>query len=68
MKPKKAPGPSGLSCDIMKSACVAVTEQLTRVLQHIMSTKEAPADWKDSITIPSLKAKEIHCSAINIGD
>ena len=57
MKPNKAPGPSGLSCDILKSAGGTVTEQLTRIFQHIMSTEVAPAEWKESITIPIFKGK-----------
>ena len=57
MKPNKAPGPSGLNSDILKSGGKAVLEQLTNVLQQVMATEESPAEWKDSVTIPLYKGK-----------
>ena len=57
MKSNKAPGPSGLNSDILKSGGNIVLEQLTKVLQHIMDTEESPDEWKDSVTIPLFKGK-----------
>ena len=55
MKPNKAPGPSGLSRDILKSAGKFAIERLTKVLQNILVTEKTPVEWKDSITIPIFK-------------
>ena len=57
MESNRAPDPSGLNSDILKSGGKVVLEQLTKVLQHIMDTEESPAEWKDSVTIPIFKGK-----------
>ena len=57
MKPNKAPGPSGLSTDILKSGGGIVVEQLTKVLKQVMTTEQSPTEWKESITIPIFKGK-----------
>ena len=57
MKPNKAPGPSGLTVDVLKSAGVIAVEQLTKALNQVMATEKAPKEWKESITIPIFKGK-----------
>ena len=57
MKPNKAPGPSGLTTDILKSAGGVVLEQLTKVLKKVMTTEQPPNEWKESITIAIFKGK-----------
>ena len=57
MKPNKAPGPSGLTCDILKVAGEPVVKQMTTVLQNIMLTEKCPSEWSHSTTIPIFKGK-----------
>ena len=57
MKPNKAPGPSGLTADVLKSAGGVVLEQLTKVLKQVMATEQPPTEWKESVTIPIFKGK-----------
>ena len=43
-----------------------VLEQFLKILQYTMANEGSPAEWKDSITIPFTKEKEILYSVGNI--
>ena len=55
MKSRKAPGPTGMTSDLLKNA--GIMGELTRVLRSIFDEGEIPEDWKDSLTIPIYKGK-----------
>ncbi len=55
MKSTKAPGPTGLTSDMLKSA--GIIREMTRVLRNIVDEGEIPEEWRNSITIPIYKGK-----------
>ena len=57
MKSNKAPGPSGLTSDIIKCAGMVGLKKLTAVFQGIMDGEGCPDEWKDSVTVPLFKGK-----------
>ena len=57
MKANKAPGPSGVSSDMLKYAGVPGIQQMTKVFQRVMDTEICPEDWKNSTTLPFFKGK-----------
>ena len=57
MKANKAPGPSGVSSDLLKFAGRAGITQITKVFQQIMHSEVCPGEWKDSTTLPFFKGK-----------
>ena len=57
LKNSKAPGPSGLTGELMKCAGEAGLEEITSVLNWIFDSGEVPEGWKESITIPIYKGK-----------
>ena len=57
MKVNKASGPSGITCDLFKSAGRTGIEQITKVFQQILDTEICPEEWKDSTTLPFYKGK-----------
>ena len=57
MKVNKAPGPSGLSSDLLKFAGGTGVTQITRAFQQILRSEVYPEDWKDSTTLPFFKGK-----------
>lgn len=56
MKKGKAPGPSGLSTELMKGAEDTVVAELTPIFQKMFETKKVPSHWQ-SLTIPLYKEK-----------
>ena len=64
MKPNKAPGPSGISSELLKYSGNAGLKQLTKVYQEIMESEICPEEWKDSTTLPFFKGKgdPLNCS------
>ena len=57
MKANEAPGPSGVSSDLLNCADRPWIQQLTRVFQKIMDTEICPEEWKNSTTLPFFKGK-----------
>ena len=55
MKSRKAPGPTGLTGEMLKNA--DIVKDLTRVFRDIIKEGEIPEEWKDSLTIPIYKGK-----------
>ena len=57
MKRGRAPGPSGVTSDLLKLAGKESVKELTRIFNEIMKKGELPEDWKSSYTIPIYKGK-----------
>ena len=57
MKKGKAPGPSGLTSDILRELGERGTEELVNVFNGIQDKGEIPEEWNDSYTIPIYKGK-----------
>ena len=57
MKTGKAPGPSGISTELMKGAEDTVVAELTPIFQKVFETKTVPSCWQKSLTIPLYKQK-----------
>ncbi len=58
MKKKgKAPGPSGMTSDILKEVGEIATAELADVFRNIQDKGEIPIEWADSFTIPVYKGK-----------
>ena len=57
MKANKAPGPSGVTSDLLKFAGRTGIAQITNVFQKIMHSEVCPEEWKDSTTLPFFKGK-----------
>ena len=64
MKANKAPGPSGVSSDLLKHAGAPGIQQITRVFQKVMDTEIYPEEWSNSTTLPFYKGKgdPLQCS------
>ncbi len=56
MKSGRAPGPTGVTSDLLKTAAGG-TGELTRVFRSIVDEGEIPEDWKNIITVPIYKGK-----------
>ena len=57
MKKGKAPGPSGMTSDILKEVGEIGTEEVAKVFRNIQEREEMPEEWADSFTIPIYKGK-----------
>ena len=57
MKNKRAPGPSGITSDMVKLAGETGIIELHRTLQKIASDKICPEEWQHSDTIALFKGK-----------
>jgi len=57
MKKGKAPGPSGMTSDILKEVGEKGIEELANVFRNIQDRGEIPLEWADSYTIPIYKGK-----------
>ncbi len=57
MKKGKAPGPSGLTSDILKEVGEIGIAELVKVFRNIQDKGEIPLEWADSWTIPVYKGK-----------
>ena len=57
MKKGKAPGPSGMTSDILKEVGEIGTEELAKVFRNIQEREEMPEEWADSFTVPIYKGK-----------
>ena len=57
LKNKKAPGPTGLSADIIKAAGQTAVRTLLNIFHKIWDTEELPEDFSKSLTIPIYKGK-----------
>ena len=55
LKSKKAPGPTGVTSDMLKKAGIA--NEATRVFRDIVDKGEIPEEWKNSMTVPIFKGK-----------
>jgi hypothetical protein len=55
MKMGKAPGPTGVTSDLLKRA--GIKEELTTVFRSILEGGNIPESWKNSLTIPIYKGK-----------
>ena len=50
MKNGKAPGPSGITSDLLKAAGKPAIEELTRVYENIIKEVKGPEEWEESLT------------------
>ena len=57
MKQGKAPGPSGLTSEMLKAGEERGIKELTRVFQGLQVSEEIPEEWTGSFTIPIFKGK-----------
>ena len=57
MKRNKAPGPTGMTSDILKELEDIGTMKLVSVLKKVQDREEIPREWMDSYTIPIYKGK-----------
>ena len=57
MKKGKAPGPSGMTSDILKEVGGKGIEELANVFGNIQDRGEIPLEWTDSYTVPIYKGK-----------
>ena len=57
MKKGKAPGPSGMTSDILKEVGEKGIEELANVFRNIQDRRRIPLEWVDSYTVPIYKAK-----------
>ena len=57
MKKGKAPGPSGVSADMIKAGGDISTEMVYDLISDIIKEAETPVDWKESIIINLFKGK-----------
>ncbi len=57
MKRGKAPGPSGVTVDLLKCAGETGIRELKKVFQLIEREERAPAEWGSNYTIPVYKGK-----------
>ena len=57
MKPNKAPGPSGITSDVLKATGNTGIRHMTLVFQNIMASEVCPEKWKSSTTLPFFKGK-----------
>ena len=57
MKREKAPGPSGVTSDLLKYAGASGLEALTSVFQELMKEEVSPREWSVSLTLPLYKKK-----------
>jgi hypothetical protein len=57
MKKGKAPGPSGLSSDLLKAAGDIGVNEMVKICQGIQEREIMPEEWGDSLTIPIYKGK-----------
>ncbi len=55
MKSARAPGPTGVTSDLLKRA--GGIGEITRVFRSILDEGEIPEDWENSITLPIYKGK-----------
>ena len=57
MKKGKAPGPSGMTSDILKEVGEIGTAELVNIFRNIQDREEIPVEWAESYTIPIYKGK-----------
>ena len=57
MKKEKAPGPSGVTSDLLKYAGAIGLESLTSALQRVQKEEVSPPEWSISLTLPLYKKK-----------
>ena len=57
MKKGKAPGPLGMTSDILKEVGEKGIEELANVFRNIQDRRRIPLEWADSYTVPIYKAK-----------
>ena len=64
MKNKKAPGPSGLSSEMLKLAGETCLTELHRIFQQVVKTECCPVEWQNSETVVLFKGKgdPLNCS------
>ena len=57
MKKGRAPGPMGMTSELIEDAGERRVRELTRIFNEIFDSGEIPDDWKGSYTIPIFKGK-----------
>ena len=57
MKIGKAPGPSGVTSDLLKYAGDTGTRELVKICRRIEEEGKMPDDWGNSLTVPVFKGK-----------
>ncbi len=57
VKRGKAPGPSGVTTDLLKYARETGVQELKKVFELIETEERAPTEWGSSYTIPIYKGK-----------
>ena len=57
MKPGKAPGPTGLSADMLKAAGEPTIQVMTNICRSFWATERLPDDFHRSTTVPIYKGK-----------
>ena len=57
MKNGKAPGPSGITSDLLKAGGEPVIEELHRIYENIMKEEQGAKEWEESLTAVVFKGK-----------
>lgn len=57
MKKGRAPGPTGVTSELLRGAGKEGVKELTRIFNEIFENGEIPEDWKGSYTVPIYKGK-----------
>ncbi|XP_072765165.1 uncharacterized protein [Anoplolepis gracilipes] len=58
LKNRKAPGPDSIGNELLKYGGGALTKELHSFFNKILTHKEVPQEWRESITIPIFKKGE----------
>ena len=56
-KSGKAPGPTGVTCEMFQNAGDVCLTELATVYQDVLSTGKITDDWKQSTTIPIFEGR-----------
>ena len=57
MKNGKAPGPSGVTTDLIRMAGEPAVKELVKIGEHILKEEQSPEIWEESLTYIVFKGK-----------
>jgi len=57
MKPQKAPGPSGVTPEMISASGQVGVNVMMHLCQRVLDGKGMPQEWKNSIVVPIFKGK-----------